>query len=245
MEAPETSTSTPSSIVPRKNLWSKIVGLGQPDALTAYTGWLVIVTGVLCLLTALNVVVLHSTDSTLYEQATSRDRGWISAIIDRTSLQFSVDPKTAISAKIQIRNIGSAAVQQVTYGFSVTKITRSDVNQPWESLKDWPEKIQKDVLNCTEFALPTILPVAIDPTAKEKMPELLKSKFPLQGDVWSDDKNQRNEKLKTTIFIHGCVVYRSIKVGRTEFCYYLWTDPNVDVDKWEIRECPGVGNKID
>lgn len=250
-----------------RQLGYKILRLGQKNPETGFSGWLVIFSAFLCLLTGINVWILHNTDRTLYEQATGRDRGWILLDVAITGGKF-LNPSDPIELRLIHRNIGSAAVTQLTTFYKVSSpVTRANKNLKWEDVlrtKNFPLENFK----CTGHSLPTILP------ATSNLPPILRkgeansdgtltpseststsvgfislqdNEVPKQGDVWWGNpfsQDLMDEKLKTTLVIYGCSEYWSIKAGRTNFCRYLDTNDRLEPKDWQFKECP-TGNKLE
>src|SRR5262245_55580448 len=187
MDAIEPDAS--KTITEPESRWSKILRLGQENAETGFSGWLVIFTSFLCLLTGFNVWVLHSTDRTLYEQATARDRGWILVDLELSGATFQpFNPNDPIALRIFFRNVGHAAVAQLTYSYEVVKLARPVAKQSAaepaaaepverraetkgnagvrddEGNKQWEDVLrgigfQSGKLSCTGHSLPTMLPI--------------------------------------------------------------------------------------
>lgn len=245
----EISTEAPVP-KPAKRTRSKFLWLGQPDAQTGFSGWLVLFTGGLVLLTAVNVWILYKTDSTLYEQATTKDRGWILVDLEFAGAKFQ-EPNDPISLRLVHRHVGSAAVAQLSYYWDIKRISRPDVSVKWENVIR-TSKFHQDGRKCKDHSLPTMLPanlpneVSATNVSRKDLPD---DKLLKQGDVWwgsSNDDGIKNDKLKHSFVIYGCSEYWSIKAGRTEFCRYLDTgnDLSTDPSRWQFKECP-VGNKLD
>jgi hypothetical protein len=238
--APDVSTirSVPESLL------SKTLRLGQKDAETGFSGWLVIFTGFLCILTGLNAWVLHSTDRILHEQAVARDRGWVLVDLELAGARFA-EPADPVSLRIIHRNVGQAVVTKLTYFYEIVRpIRRENIDMSWESVLRG-RTFQLEKLKCTGQSLPTILPMnsnmqggtaARNDTVqiRDLRPE---DKLPKQGDVWSDNDEFMKEKAKTTFVVRGCSEYLSIGPGRTEFCRYLDSGMTAP-ESWQIKECP-------
>lgn len=249
---PDVSKKQPDS----ESRWSKILLLGQKNPEAGFSGWLVIFTAFLCVLTGFNVWVLHTTDRTLYEQAIARDRGWILLSVEMVGAKFT-EPQDPISLRLYHRNIGSAAVTQLTSFYKVHVIERANVEQNWREVLV-TQHLKLDNPKCTEHSIPTILPGSqkseanlqvSDESASTKVGfrtiDLQNSEVPKQGDVWwGSDSKVKIEKLKKTFVINGCSEYWSIKAGRTEFCQYLDTSSTLEPESWQLKECP-TGNKLE
>jgi hypothetical protein len=240
-------------------LGKKILRLGQEDPEVGFSGWLVIFTAVLSILTGVNVWVLHNTDRTLYEQATSKDRGWILLNVEIAGGKFT-EPQDPIGLRLMHRNIGNAAVTQLSTSYEVQL-----VNRPNKGVK-WEDQLRTNGLSfagrkCTRHSLRTILPAnfssppsktnEISATQDESTStnvdflDLPSNEVPKQGDLWwGKSQDLKEEKLKKTLVVHGCSEYWSIKAGRTEFCLYLDTTDRSEPDNWRFKGCP-TGNKLE
>lgn len=179
------------------------------EAVDRYTGWLMVWTALLTVVTLASVGVLVITDMTLRDSLEANNRAWIA--VSDARLDNSLGDGLRVLAHLNYKNIGQSPALNVNHLMMIQKIKIGETIKTRSS----------DVCELVYSGPGTTLFPGIE----------LATTFPFEGTVSADSDVIDG---KAVLYWRGCFRYETYKKMRTsQFCFWL----RHDGPKWYWNDC--------